>query len=340
LRMRNSIIIYLALLFLFASILVSLSLGRYDISLYMLIDFLKWNFFGIGAVPANVDLLSNIIIDIRLPRIIAAVLVGAALSTAGAAFQAMFVNPLVSPGILGVLAGSSFGAALGIMIGDSWIVVQLFAFAFGFSAVLIAVGVAKIYSNSGGKMILLVLGGVISSALFSALLSVVKFTADPYNKLPTIVYWLMGSFGAIDKNTLFVVLVPMFVGILLLSVSGKFLNILSLGDDEAKALGIRVGLVRYSAIALATMISALTVVMAGMIGWVGLIIPHIARFLVGPDNRILLPMCAILGGAFLLIVDTICRTAMSIEIPIGIATSLIGIPIFVLALRGAKKGFA
>jgi len=320
--------------------LISLSVGRYDISLGTLIGFLKWKILGIGVAPSDVDLLSNIIIDIRLPRIIAAILVGAALSTAGAAFQAMFVNPLVSPGILGVLAGASFGAALGIMLGDSWIVVQLCAFTFGFAAVIVALAAARIYGNTAGKIILLVLGGVISSALFSALLSVVKFVADPYNKLPAIVYWLMGSFGAIEKSTILTVSIPMLIGIIVLSVSGKFLNILSLGDEEAMALGIRVSFVRYGAILMATMMSALTVVVAGMIGWIGLIIPHVARFIVGPDNRILLPMCALLGGVFLLIVDTFCRTAMSIEIPIGIATSLIGIPIFVIALRGAKKGFS
>lgn len=285
-------------------------------------------------------LLSNIIFDIRMPRILAVVLVGAALSVSGGAFQAMFVNPLVSPGILGVLSGASFGAALGIMISNDWLGVQLFAFTFGFVAVLVALGVAKVYGRNGSQTILLVLGGVISSSLFSALLSVVKFLADPYNKLPTIVYWLMGSFSSVDMKMVLKVALPLFLCTVVLSLMGKYLNILSLGDDEAKALGVRVGVVRLSAILLATLLSALTVVAAGMIGWVGLIIPHIARFMVGADNRLLLPMCALLGGIFLIAVDTVCRTAMSVEIPIGIATSLIGIPIFIFALRNARKGFA
>ncbi len=226
------------------------------------------------------------------------------------------------------------------MISEQWFTVQVFAFLFGFAAVFVALGVATIYKDASSKTILLVLGGVISSALFSALLSIVKYTADPYNKLPAIVYWLMGSFGAIDKNTAFTVFFPMAIGIVVLTLMGKYLNVLSLGDDDAKALGVRVEIVRMTAIFFATLISALTVVLAGMIGWVGLIIPHIARFLVGPDNRILLPVCAVLGGAFLVIVDTVCRTATSVEIPVGIATSLIGIPIFILALKGAKKGFS
>lgn len=321
------------------SLLVSMGMGRYDIPLDKLLSFLANDIFGFGTRPDEADLYSNIIFDIRMPRILAAMMVGAALAVSGGAYQAMFVNPLVSPGILGVLAGASFGAALGIMISESWFTVQIFAFGFGFAAVLVALGVAMIYKDVSSKTILLVLGGVISSALFSALLSVVKYTADPYNKLPAIVYWLMGSFGAVDKSTTFTVFIPMLVGIVVLTAMGKYLNVLSLGDDDAKALGVRVELVRITAIFFATLISALTVVVAGMIGWVGLIIPHIARFLVGPNNKILIPMCALLGAAFLVIVDTICRTAMSVEIPVGIATSLIGIPIFVLALKGAKKGF-
>ncbi|ATB70657.1 iron chelate uptake transporter (FeCT) family transport system permease [Sulfurospirillum diekertiae] len=338
--MKNSLLFSMIIVALGASLLISLALGRYEIDLRTLGQLLLWKFFTIGTAPHEVALLSNIVFDIRLPRILAVVLVGAALSVSGGAFQAMFVNPLVSPGILGVLAGASFGAALGIMISNSWLGVQLFSFTFGFVAVLVALGVAKIYGRSGSQTILLVLGGVISSSLFSALLSTVKYVADPYNKLPTIVYWLMGSFSAVDMKTLSSVAMPLILSTIVLSLMGKYLNVLSLGDDDAKALGIRVAWVRNSAILLATLLSTLTVVVAGMIGWVGLIIPHIARFLVGADNRVLLPMCALLGATFLVIVDTLCRTSMSVEIPIGIATSLIGIPIFIFALKNAKKGFA
>lgn len=338
--MKNSFLFGMMIALLGASLLISLALGRYEIDLSTLTQLLLWKVLNIGTAPNEVMLLSNIVFDIRLPRILAVILVGAALSVSGGAFQAMFVNPLVSPGILGVLAGASFGAALGIMISESWFGVQLFSFAFGFVAVLVALGVAKIYGRSGSQTILLVLGGVISSSLFSALLSTVKYVADPYNKLPTIVYWLMGSFSAVDMKTLSGVAIPLIFSTIALSLMGKYLNVLSLGDDDAKALGVRVTWVRNSAILLATLLSTLTVVVAGMIGWVGLIIPHIARFLVGADNRVLLPMCALLGATFLIIVDTLCRTSMSVEIPIGIATSLIGIPIFVFALKNAKKGFA
>lgn len=322
------------------SLVVSLCMGRYEIDIPTLLDFLGWKFFTIGDMPSQANLFSNILFDIRLPRILAVILVGASLAVSGAAFQAMFVNPLVSPGILGVLAGSSFGAALGIMIFDHWIWVQISSFIFGFMAVFVALGVARIYGKNAPTTILLVLGGVISSALFSALLSVVKYMADPYNKLPAIVYWLMGSFSAVDMSLVLNVSLPLLVSTILLSLMGKYLNILSLGDDDAKALGVKVSLVRNSAIFLATLLSALTVVVAGMIGWVGLIIPHMARFIVGADNRVLLPMCALLGGIFLLWVDTLCRTIMTVEIPVGIITALVGIPLFILALRNAKKGFA
>ena len=338
--MKNSFLFVLLAVFLIGSMLFSLSIGRYEISIQTILEMILWKVFGMGMPPKDVAILSNILFDIRLPRILATVLVGSALAVSGGTFQAMFVNPLVSPGILGVLAGASFGAALGIMITESWFSVQLFAFAFGFIAVLVALGVARIYGNSGSQPILLVLGGGISSSLFSALLSVIKFVADPYNKLPTIVYWLMGSFSAVDMKTLTAISLPLLFSTITLVLMGKYLNILSLGDDDAKALGVRVELVRNVAILLAILLSTLTVAIAGMIGWVGLIIPHIARFVVGANNRVMLPMSALMGGVFLVLTDTLCRSAMTIEIPIGIATSLIGIPIFILALRNAKKGFA
>jgi iron complex transport system permease protein len=337
---KYSWIFLLSFIFLIVSFLFSLSMGRYEIEVETIVKLFLWQFFDIGSKPHDVMLLSNVIFDIRFPRIAVVILVGAALSVSGGAFQAMFVNPLVSPGILGVLAGSSFGAALGIVVAKSWLGVQFFSFIFGFIAVLFALGVAKIYDKNVSTTILLVLGGVISSALFSALLSIVKYTADPYNKLPAIVYWLMGSFTNVDMATFTSVVFPFLISTFLLSAMGKYLNVLSLGDDDAKALGINVKLIRNSAILLATLLGALSVVVAGMIGWVGLIIPHVARFLIGADNRVLLPMCALLGGIFLLWVDTLCRTAMNIEIPIGIVTALIGIPIFVFALKNAKKGFA
>ncbi len=314
--------------FLALSMLLALGIGKYPIS------FETWGALLQGTAP---DIAGSVVFELRLPRIVAAVLVGAALSVSGAAFQSMFVNPLVSPSLLGVLAGASFGSALGILLSESWFVVQLLTFAFGGVAVLFAMGIALMYRGSG--ILILVLGGIISTSLFTSLLSVVKYTADPYDQLPSIVYWLMGSFALVERSTLLGVALPMLLGIATLMLLSKYLNVLSMGDDEARALGVNVRWIRIAAITAATLISSLTVVTAGVIGWVGLVIPHIARMAVGPDNRLLIPTSALIGGTYLLLVDTLSRTLFDSEIPIGILTSLVGIPAFVIILRNAKKGW-
>ena len=282
-------------------------------------------------------LLENILFDIRLPRVAAAILIGAGLSVSGAVFQSMFMNPLVSPGLLGVLAGASFGASLGMIVAKNWLVVQLSALSFGLIAVLAALAISAI--SRGNQLLMLILGGIISGALFTSLLSVVKYLADPYEQLPAITYWLMGGLSVIDKTTVLAVCGPIAIGILILFLLSGYLNVLSMGDEEARSLGVNVRVLRFLFIFLATVISALTVVMGGIIGWVGLLIPHIARMLVGPDNRILLASTALIGAAYLLIADNIARLMFSVEIPIGILTSLVGIPFFALVLRNARKGW-
>jgi len=316
---------------------LSLLWGQYPISPETLIAYLQFKMFG-GAGCDTYTLLDNIILQIRLPRVLLAILIGSALATSGAAFQAMFVNPLVSPGILGVLAGASFGAALGMLLSEQWYVVQLLAFAFGFVAVGVAVLIGTMVTNSRST-VMLVLGGVISSALFTSLLSIIKYVADPYSTLPAIVYWLMGSLTMADLHGVLLISVPMLASIIGLIVLGKYFDLMSLGDEEAKALGINVTLVRLGAIILATLAGSLSVVMAGIIGWIGLIIPHIIRMAVGPSHRVLMPLSAIVGGAFLLLADTISRLSCSVEIPIGILTSLIGIPVFIIVLKNARAAW-
>lgn len=319
----------LLLLMLGVGMLLALSLGKYPLT------FENW----MGIISGDADaVVYSVVFDLRLPRIVAAILVGAALAVSGAAFQSMFVNPLVSPSLLGVLAGASFGSALGILLSLSWFGIQLLTFAFGCVAVLFAMGVTLLY-RSGSGILILVLGGIISTSLFTSLLSIVKYTADPYDQLPSIVYWLMGSFAMVEQSTLLGVAAPMLIGIAMLMALSKYLNVLSMGDEEARALGVNVRWIRIGAIGAATLISSLTVVTAGVIGWVGLVIPHIARMLVGPDNRILIPTSALIGGIYLLFVDTIARNTFDSEIPIGILTSLVGIPAFVIILRHAKRGW-
>ncbi|MCL2025467.1 MAG: iron ABC transporter permease [Leptospirales bacterium] len=335
---KSWIFIFLAVI-LCVIFLVSLSLGKYPAAISDIVRLFAgkinaaWN-----PAPDKLAVLENLIYEIRLPRILAAILIGAGLSVSGAAFQAMFVNPLVSPSLLGVLAGSSFGAALGMVMGGSYLLIQALSFVFGCFAVLLSIFIASIHK--GNSLLLLVLGGVISGAFFTSLLSVLKYIADPYNQLPAITHWLMGSLSFSDKSTLFAASFPIIAGLLIMLLFSGYINALSLGDDEAKALGVPVAKIRFGLIGVATAVSAMTVVLAGIIGWVGLVIPHVSRMIVGPDNKRLIPVCALIGASYLLAVDNVSRLAFDVEIPIGITTSLIGIPFFVILLRQAKRGWS
>lgn len=321
------------LLGLLVSLLWSVSLGRYDLSP---INGIQTLFESVFAQPKD-PVMASILMEVRWPRVLAAMLIGAALAVSGTAFQALFMNPLVSPGVLGVLSGAAFGASLGILLFESLWVMQLLTFVFGMSAVVIALALAK--GELRNNLVVLVLGGMISAALFTALLSIVKYVADPYSKLPAITYWLMGSLANIQSDLLLWVAPFLLLGMVFLVLNGHVLNVLSLGDDEARTLGISVERKRFLIIAIATFLSAMTVTLGGMIGWVGLVIPHVTRLLLGADNRLLLPASALLGAIYLVWVDNFARLALSVEIPIGILTALIGLPVFAWALKHVKKGW-
>jgi len=291
-----------------------------------------------GESLKDFEVMHTLLLEIRLPRILACVLIGASLAISGAAYQAMFVNPLVSPSILGVLSGAGFGAAVGMFFKFNEYLIQLSTFGFGFLAVAVALGVSALYSRSG-SVIVLVLGGVISGSLFTSLLSVLKYAADPNDALPAITYFLMGSLGFASKSFIQISILPMCAGILLLALSGKYLNALSLGEEEAKSLGVNTTRVKIFIILVATFVSALSVTIAGIIGWIGLIVPHIARFIFGADNRAVLASSAMIGAIFLLFCDSFSRLIFTFEIPIGIVTSLFGIPMFIIVLRRAKRSF-
>lgn len=336
--MKNRLLLSLAALALLPAMAAALTIGRFPLQLSDIAGFML-ALLGWHDLPADrYDMLYNLIVEIRLPRVLAAVLVGAALSVSGGAFQAVFRNPLVSPGLLGVLGGASFGAALGMLLSLDWWGVQTLSFVMGLLAVAFGVLIARLFGNM--SIVMLVLGGVISGGLFAALLSIVKYLADTDNQLPNIIYWLMGSLARAELGPTAWLAIPILAGVLILALLGRMLDVLSMGEDEARALGVRVELLQYSVILVATLISALTVSVAGMIGWVGLIIPHIARMLVGPGNHMLLPLSACLGALFLLACDAVARTAVATEIPLGILTELIGIPIFLLVLNRVRKGWA
>ena len=331
------------LLLLFLGLLIlavpgSLLLGRYPLGLNDVAHFFTWSLNGCPAGhEGDLRLLENIFLHIRLPRILGAMLVGSALSVSGTAFQSMFINPLVSPGLLGVLAGASFGAAFAMVCFKSLAAVQACAFGFGCAAVCLSMVLARF--TTGDRLLMLILGGIVSGAFFTALLSIVKYMADPYNQLPAIVFWLMGGLSGVSNHLLMGVSIPMIVSMIGLASLTPYMNALSMGDEEAKSLGVPVARIRAGLIACATLMSALTIIMAGIIGWVGLVVPHITRMMVGPDNRILIPASAIVGALYLLLMDDLSRLVWSVEIPLGILTSLFGIPFFVLVLKHARKGW-
>jgi len=284
-------------------------------------------------VPAAVE---NVIWQVRGPRVISAALVGAALAVAGTAFQGLFRNPLVSPDILGASSGAALGAVLGIYFSLGVFAIQAFAFAGGLVAVA-AVYMIGSAVRSRDPILVLVLTGVVIGALLGSGVGLVKYLADPYNQLPAMTFWLLGSLAATSVADLVPLFGPVAVGTLVLLALRWRMNVMSLPDEEARALGLPAGPLRAVIIAAATLVTSASVATAGIIGWVGLVVPHIARTLVGPDFARLIPAAALLGGGFLLVIDTLARTMAPIEIPLGILTALVGTPFFIWLLASVSK---
>jgi len=282
--------------------------------------------------------METVLFRVRLPRALAAMLVGAGLSVAGASFQGMFKNPLVSPQILGVSAGAGFGAAMGLLLSESMGTVQALAFFGGMSAVALTYLISRIYRTT--PILMLVLAGIVVGSLFSSLTSLIKYAADPWNKLPAIVFWLLGSFNGISLGDLLMVGPLILAGTAALLLVRWRINVLSLGEEEAQAMGVNTGQLRTIIIISATVVTAASVCISGIIGWVGLVIPHIARMVVGPDHRAVLPASCAIGASYLLVVDNISRSMLSTEIPIGILTSLLGAPVFAYLLRRSRTGWS
>jgi iron complex transport system permease protein len=322
---RRATLIVLPFLLLFLSLFV----GRLDVAPGEVLRIVAGQVLPIArSWPASVEI---IVIQIRLPRALIAMAVGAGLSISGAAFQGMFKNPLVSPDVLGVSAASGFGAALAILLTRSSLELQLLAFGFGLLGVAITYMLARMYQTT--PVLMLVLSGVVVGAFFSALLSGAKFVADPENKLPAITYWLLGSFNGVTLRTVMIVLPAIASGTVGLLLVRWKLNLLSMGDEEARALGVATERVKAVIIVCSTLITAVAVSTSGVIGWVGLVMPHVARRLVGPDHRRLLPAALSVGASYVLVIDGVARTAAAVEIPIGILTAIVGAPYFAYLLR-------
>ena len=306
-----------SLILLIILLVIALSVGRFAISPNELITILWAKLSGDAhSLPATFD---AVIFQIRAPRAMAAVLIGAALAAAGAVYQNLFRNPLVSPDILGVSSGAALGAVLAIFLTLPVVAVQGFAFAGG----LVAVAMVYFIGNAvrGYDPILaLILTGVVVGTLLGAGIAMVKYLADPYHQLPAITFWLLGSLASISPSDLLVAIPLVLIGIAPIYLLRWRMNVLSLSDDEARALGINVGRLRLIVITSATLITAAAVAISGVIGWIGLLIPHAARLLVGPEFARMLPLTMLLGACFLLAVDTVARVAASVEIPPGVLT--------------------
>jgi iron complex transport system permease protein len=276
------------------------------------------------------------LVSLRIPRAVAVVLVGSGLSISGAVFQGTFRNPLVSESILGVSAGASVGAALGILMGESNYMVELLAFSFGLLAVGMTYGISRTQKNN--PTLVMVLAGVIVGNLFTAVTSMMKFVADPDSKLPAITYWLMGSFVWASAKDVWMVAPVILIGIAILLLIRWRINILSLGDEEAKALGVDTKQLRIIIILCATLITAAAVCISGLVGYVGLVIPQISRMVVGPNYKAMLPITVLIGACYMLIVDMICRILG--ELPIGVVTALVGAPIFIYLLKNTMRSWS
>jgi iron complex transport system permease protein len=310
----------------------SLFVGRFVIAPAEVARILWAQFFPITHDwPASVE---TIVLQIRFPRSIMAMFVGAGLAASGAAYQGMFRNPLVSPDILGVTAASGFGAALALLLSRNPLELQIMAFAFGLVGVALTYLLARIYRTT--PVLMLVLSGVVVAAFFSALLSGAKYVADPESKLPAITYWLLGSLNGASTRSLAMALPPIIVGGVGLLFVRWQLNVLAMGDEEARSLGIRTELLKGIVIACTTLITAASVSVCGIVGWVGLVVPHLGRMLVGPDHRALLPATLSIGATYLLCMDGVARTAVATEIPLGILTAMIGAPFFAYLLRRTR----
>jgi iron complex transport system permease protein len=318
-------------------LVVALVAGRYPIPLGELADLL-WRAL---TAPASLTQTASetVLFRVRLPRTLAAVMVGMALSGSGACYQSIFRNPMVDPSLLGVSAGAAFGAALGILLSLGVLGTQILSFAFGLAGVLLTVLLAALVSRQGESTLTLVLCGIVTGTLFSAVLSLAKYLADPYSKLPAITYWLMGSLAAVNPSDARIAALSTLVGTIPLVLLRWRINVLSFGDEEAKAMGVDTGKVRAVVIAASTLMTAAAVCVSGMIGWIGLVVPHLARMLVGPSFTILLPASVLLGGLFLLAVDTVSRVAFPIEIPLGILTAIAGAPFFMYLLLRGRRGW-
>lgn len=320
------------LVFLF---LYSFLVGRYDLSISLVWDILRAQVMDVTEYWEKT--LTTVVVQVRLPRICCAILVGGALSVSGASYQTLFKNPMVSPDLLGVSAGAGFGAALCMLHNGSWWQIQTSAFGFGLLAVVAAYLIGRMFGQN--NITVLVLAGVVVSSLFQSLLSIVKTLADTDNALPSITFWLMGSLGKADGTDLKILLPIVLGSLILIFLFRHQINALAAGEDEAITMGVNVQVVKLVVVAASTLMTVCAVSICGSIGWIGMVVPHIARILVGANYSKLVPISFVIGGIFLLVIDNLIRGPIGADLPLGVLTSLIGTPVFVILLSRARKAW-
>ncbi|WP_127841991.1 FecCD family ABC transporter permease [Actinomyces wuliandei] len=313
--------------------LVALSVGRFHVPVNEVARMLTDRVLPLERTWYEQE--ESIVFEVRLPRVILSFLVGSALAIAGAVLQSVFRNPLVSPQVLGVSAGASFGGVLSMVLGLGSAGLVGGAFVFGLGALVCVVAFSRIVSTA--PLLMIVLGGVVISALFSALTSLMTYVADPYRDLPAITFWLLGSLATAGWGSVTTALPPIILGTVVVLLLRWRLNILALGDDDAQALGVPPAPYRNALLLAVALLTAAAIAVSGVIGWVGLLVPHLSRLLVGSDNRVLLPASFLLGGGYLTVVDTLARTLSPVEVPLGILTAIIGAPFFVILLARFRK---
>jgi iron complex transport system permease protein len=319
---------------LIAGLLFAFTVGRFPVSVGDLFNVATAKLTG--RPPDVSEAVQNVIWRVRGPRVVVATLIGAALAVAGTAFQGLFRNPLVSPDLLGASSGAALGSVIGIYFSLGVFAIQAFAFVGGLIAVC-AVYLVGSSVRARDPILVLVLTGVVIGTLLGSGIGLVKYVADPYNQLPAMTFWLLGSLAATNNEDLVRLLGPVALGILILIALRWRMNVMSLPDEEARALGLPTGTLRVAIVAAATLLTSASVAAAGIIGWIGLVVPHMARALVGPDFARLLFAAALLGGTFLLVIDTLARSVAAIEIPLGILTALVGTPFFIWLLASVSK---
>ena len=347
-RRRAKVTVTVVSVLLAAAFIVSFAVGRYALApgrvLVSLWEGVRHAFWSVGtwlgsrtAEPAFMTGREDTVVWlVRMPRILAGVLVGAALSASGATYQGLFRNPMVSPDILGASAGASVGACFMMLLDQGAAMIQLGAFVMGIVAVTLSYFLSKAIGKGSNMVLLLVLCGMTVNTLFNALVSIIKYMADTESQLPEMTYWLMGSIAKAGYRDLLFFVITFVIGTVPILCLRWRLNLLSFGEDEARAMGVNVGAIRLVCIVCATLLTAAVVSIAGTIGWVGLMIPHLVRFIVGPNNKTLLPLSLLTGGLFMLVIDNFCRALLPYEIPLGVLTSLLGAPFFIFILYKRK----